>query len=226
MKKILLILCWGLMPLLSWGQTGYGRASLWEKDMEAFKQADAKQFPEKESILFVGSSSFKGWVTLGEDFPEYNVINRAFGGSVLSDLIYFFHTVVSPYAPSQIIVYEGDNDIAGGITPEAYLEDVITFVRMVDIFLPGTPVDFLSIKPSPARQKWTPQYRKANQLVCQWAASKPQVRFIDVAQLMVGRRDEIHSDYFLQDKLHLNKKGYQLWASVVRPYLLDKGKKQ
>ncbi|WP_199221585.1 hypothetical protein, partial [Desulfonatronum sp. SC1] len=47
----------------------YARAGLWQKEIEAFKEQDRYDFPPDNSILFVGSSSFRGWRTLEKDFP-------------------------------------------------------------------------------------------------------------------------------------------------------------
>jgi len=213
------IICLAPVWLIS---QNYNRGSLWAKDIEAFKNHDLIDFPGEGRILFLGSSSMRGWRNLEEDFPRHKVLNRAFGGSHLSDLIYYFSEIVLPYKPCQIFVYEGDNDIAGGMTPQQYLQDVITFVRMVEIMLPGTPVEFISTKPSPAREKWADKYKEANRLVRDFAMEKPNVRFIDVEQLMLNEFGEIIPEYFQNDRLHLNRKGYSLWAEIVRPYLSDK----
>lgn len=225
MKKYIIALVLLSFSLISFAQEEYSRASLWEDDIEGFKEKDRSDQPDKGGILFIGSSSFRGWRTLQEDFPQYNVFNRSFGGSHLSDLIYYFNDIVLPYSPCQIVVYEGDNDVASGMTPEEYLQDVITFTRLVEIFLPGTELAFVSTKPSPARKKWEDQYSKANCLVREFCLSKPHLKFIDVHQLMFDGDGNIVEKYFLGDRLHMKPSGYDLWESVVRPYLNDCGKK-
>nr|WP_010664911.1 PAF-AH subunit gamma [Marinilabilia salmonicolor] len=143
----------------------------------------------------------------------------------MSDLIYYFEDIVRPYNPCQIVVYEGDNDIASGMSPEAYLQDVITFTRMVEIFLPGTELAFVSTKPSPAREEWTDEYQEANTLVREFCMSKPHLKYIDVSQLMVDKNQNIKKELFLGDMLHMKPSGYQLWKAVVRPYLSECGRK-
>ena len=221
MKYFTLLLTLCCISLFSYAQQEYSRASMWEDAIEGFKKEDRKNPPEKGSILFIGSSSFRIWKTLKEDFPHSKVFNRSFGGSHLSDVIYFFDDIVAPYKPCQIIVYEGDNDIAAGKSAEEYLRDVITFTRMVEVYLPGTIVDYVSTKPSPAREKWQNEFKKANHLVREFCEKKPNVRFIDVFQLMVSTNGDIRKDIFRDDMLHMNPKGYDLWQSVIRPYLTD-----
>ncbi|MDN5290642.1 MAG: hypothetical protein PWQ06_881 [Anaerophaga sp.] len=225
MNKIIILIISVFFCLTSFAQQNYSRASLWDDDIAKFKQNDLNSPPEEGGILFIGSSSFRAWRSLNDDFPKYNVLNRAFGGSHMADLIYYFDDIVVPYNPCQIIVYEGDNDIASGMSPEAYLQDVITFTRLVEIFLPGTELAFVSTKPSPAREKWSDEYQKANSLVRDFCMSKPHLRFIDVSQLMIDKNGTIKDDIFLGDKIHLNPSGYRLWETLVRPYLSDCGKK-
>lgn len=41
---------------------------------------------------------------------------------------------------------------------------------------------------------------------------------------MVSTNGDIRKDIFRDDMLHMNPKGYDLWQSVIRPYLTDCGK--
>src|SRR5665213_3201025 len=56
-----------------------------EKEIEAFEAADKKSPPPQGAVLFVGDSAIRMWKTSAQDFPEYKVVNRGFGGSQLSD---------------------------------------------------------------------------------------------------------------------------------------------
>jgi len=75
-----------------------------EKDIEAFETADKNSSPKANAILFVGDSTFTRWKTIHDDLPGYTVINRGFGGSTMSDLLFFFDRVVVPYKPRMIVV--------------------------------------------------------------------------------------------------------------------------
>src|SRR5258708_1728329 len=57
----------------------------WEKEIAAYEAADRENPPPKGGILFIGSSTIRLWKTLAQDFPEYKVINRGFGGSEIAD---------------------------------------------------------------------------------------------------------------------------------------------
>src|SRR5471030_48169 len=80
------------------------------KDVAAFKERDKENPPEKGQILFIGSSSFTRWTDVGKYFPGHKILNRAFGGSSLSDVINFANDIVPPYEPKQVVIYCGEND--------------------------------------------------------------------------------------------------------------------
>src|SRR5688572_17785994 len=85
-------------------------------DIQSFKKQDSTAFPPQNAILFIGSSSFTMWQDVQKDFPGYTIINRGFGGSTLLDQIRYVRDIVFPYAPKQIIIYCGENDLAASDT--------------------------------------------------------------------------------------------------------------
>ena len=58
------------------------------------------------------------WKTLAQDFPEYKVLNRGFGGCQIADCTYYADRIVVPYKPRLIVLRAGGNDIAAGKTSE------------------------------------------------------------------------------------------------------------
>jgi len=64
------------------------------KEVNYFKKLDSITTPPTNPILFIGSSSFTKWVDVKNYFPGYTILNRAFGGSSLPDVIYFAEEVI------------------------------------------------------------------------------------------------------------------------------------
>src|SRR5580692_8032994 len=81
-------------------------------DIAAFKAQDAQTPPAKGQILFIGSSSFTRWTDVQSYFPTHPILNRAFGGSTLPDVIRYVNDIVFPYQPKQVVLYCGENDFA------------------------------------------------------------------------------------------------------------------
>jgi lysophospholipase L1-like esterase len=190
----------------------------WESEITAYEAADKTNPPPKDAILFLGSSSIKLWQSLAHDFPEYKVINRGFGGSHLADCISVVDRIVIPYRPRIILLYAGDNDIAEGETPEQIFSDFKTFVQKVHAALPKTQIAYVSIKPSIDRRSLLDHMKLTNRLIEAYTQREKNTLFIDVFTPMLNK-GEPRKELFDADGLHLNGAGYQLWASIIRPYL-------
>lgn len=197
----------------------YDREKMWEADMNRFAEIDRAQSPPDDAILFVGSSSIRMWETLRRDFPGFKVINRGFGGSQFEDVNHFAERIVAPYRPKKIVVYVGENDIDAKQTPENVLEDFRTFVAFRDKNLPGTPVVFISLKPSILRWNMWPEMKKANDLIKAEAGKHKRVEFADLAAKMLGADGRPLPDIFIADNLHMNAKGYAIWRENLLPFL-------
>lgn len=191
----------------------------WENDIRAFEHGDSAQAPPAHGILFVGSSSIRLWDSLAEDFAGLPVYNRGFGGSELHDVVHFANRIVLPYAPREIVVYAGDNDLANGRTPAQVAADFRRLVRVVHRGLPRTRIVFIAVKPSLARWSLIDRIRQTNALVRRYARTDKRVVYADVFTPMLGADGKPRAELLRDDGLHMTPAGYQLWTSIVRPYL-------
>jgi hypothetical protein len=87
MKKYLFVFVLFLGILTATAQTT--STIPFQAEIDVFIKKDSIAMPAANSILFVGSSSFNYWKDISIYFPGYPIINRGFGGSSLTDLIYF-----------------------------------------------------------------------------------------------------------------------------------------
>lgn len=197
----------------------YSREKIWEKEISAYLEIDKTQTPPSKAILFTGSSSMLLWKTLRVDFPHLNVMNRGFGGSHIEDLVFFAPKIVLPYKPKKIVVYSGENDIESGRTPEAVLADFKAFIAIRDKNLAGTPIIYISMKPSILRWGKWPEMKRANDLIAAESAKHKKVTFIDVSKVMLGTDGKPMADHFVSDGLHLSGKGYAAWRELLLPHL-------
>lgn len=193
----------------------------WEQDMQRFAAADAVAPPPKHAVLFIGSSSIRFWDTLATDFPGVPVVNRGFGGSEIRDSTWYAGRIVVPYAPRLIVFYAGENDLNSGRSPQQVRNDFHAFVMRVRRDLPGVRIAYISNKPSPSRAHLLAAQREANSLIRQDIATMKGVQFIDVFTRMLDGNGQPREDLFIEDRLHMNRAGYELWRQVVAPYLDD-----
>ena len=192
-----------------------------EPEIRALEAADRTNPPPKNAVLFIGSSSIRKWTTASAQFPEHKIINRGFGGSSLADSVAFADRILIPYHPKLILLYAGDNDIAGGQTPAEVLRAFQAFVAKVHKALPNTIIAFISIKPSPSREKFLEQDQEANGLIREFIGTDPRLIYLDVFTPMRTSDGHTRGELFVRDRLHLNEAGYELWAGIVGP-VLDK----
>jgi lysophospholipase L1-like esterase len=218
LRKIALVfvLLTGLQVFAS-AQNNYQRSHLWEKEITAFALADKKDFPKKGKVLFVGSSSIRGWRTLQKDFPSIYTINRGFGGSHLEDVNFYAPQIVFPYKPDLIVLYAGENDIVAGKSIETVFNDFKVFASLVRKKLPKSRLIVVSLKPSPARREFAPKFKELNSLLKTETEKDEHLLFVDVWTPMSDGKGEPKEDIFLGDKLHMNAKGYEIWRETLFP---------
>ena len=166
----------------------------------------------------MGSSSIRGWDTK-KYFPKIQTIQRGFGGSQICDSFEYAGRIILPYQPRVIVVYAGDNDIAGGKSPQRVLEDYTALVRRIHDDLPKTRIVFIAIKPSIARWRLVGKMRQANALIETFTKTDPRLRYVDIDRPMIGEDGKPRKELLQRDGLHLTHEGYVLWSSLVRPHL-------
>jgi lysophospholipase L1-like esterase len=192
-------------------------------DIQSFKKQDSAHLPAKHAILFVGSSSFTKWRDVQDYFPGYPIINRGFGGSALPDVIHFVNDIIITYQPKQIVIYCGENDLAGadttvnGKTVADRFKELFLLIRQQ---LPTVPIAFVSMKPSPSRKHLWVKMIAGNSQIKKFLSKQKKTAFIDVYYKMFNSDGTIMSDIFLEDNLHMNAKGYAIWQKAIAPFLL------
>ncbi|GAA4161854.1 SGNH/GDSL hydrolase family protein [Chryseobacterium ginsenosidimutans] len=191
------------------------------QDIQNFKKLDQETAPKKDAILLVGSSSFTKWTDVANYFPDKTIINRGFGGSRLTDLNFYANDLLNPYQPKQIIVYCGENDFADNhqLKAEVVVGRFKTFYKKIRQKFPNIEVDYISIKYSPSREKLWPQMKEANKQIAAFMKKEPNAEFIDITKVMQDSNGNVRKDLFVEDMLHMTPEGYQLWTSVMNPYM-------
>ena len=186
--------------------------------IQAFMEWDQKNALPEHPVLFVGSSSIRMWLT-HECFPGLPVINRGFGGSHISDVLFFLNDVTLKYKPAVVVFYAGDNDVNSGKSPEQVVADYKKFVSRVHSELPQTQIIYIPIKPSISRwEKW-PVMKTVNDSIRLFSNEQPYLFYADTATPMLGTDGKPLPGWFLKDNLHLNLKGYELWTGILKPVL-------
>lgn len=191
-------------------------------EIKAFRRTDSIATPPKNAILLIGSSSFTNWKDVADYFPNHTIINRGFGGSSLPHMILYADDVIFKYNPKQIIIYCGENDLTGGpsITADTILERVKKLHQLIRSRYKKVPIAYISMKPSPSREKYLETMQMANALIKTFMEHQKKSSYIDVYHSMLDANGNILTHIFLSDKLHMNAEGYKIWQGIIEPYLL------
>jgi lysophospholipase L1-like esterase len=189
-----------------------------EAQIAEFESYDRKNAAPAKPILFVGSSTIRLWET-HEAFPDLPIINRGFGGSTIADVNHFADRIVFKYKPRLIVFYAGDNDLAAGRTPDRVFSDFKSFVKSVRGRLPGTPIIFLSIKPSPKRWTLRPLAKDVNARIEDLTGDDALLTYVETEPTILGDDGQPRKDVFRDDGLHLNDKGYAAWNRLLENVL-------
>ncbi len=190
-----------------------------QEEIDVLKQLKIERIPDQKIILFTGSSSINMWDDIQDYFPGRVIINTGFGGSHMSDLLFYLDDIVIKYKPDQIFIYEGDNDIASGKKPSEILKDTRKVVHQLNKALPSVPIVLISPKPSLARWELKEDYEKLNQGFDKYASKRDQIDFINVWPLMLNKEGQPIKELFIEDGLHMNRSGYEIWAAEIARYI-------
>ena len=192
----------------------------YEYSIDQFENQDYQEPPPAGAILLIGSSSIGFW---NEDAPfdlaPLTVIPRGFGGSVMNDVIYYFNRVIRKYNPRAIVLYEGDNDLAYGLTPTTILDQLDQLITLIQNKLPGTRLYLLSVKPSGARGHLWELAQQVNSGFSDRARLDADIFHIEVDKYLLTKEGGVRSELYRADQLHLNEAGYNIWADVIRASL-------
>ena len=189
--------------------------SEFESELSTFDGAPAP----KHAAVFYGSSSIRLWDRIEQAFPGIPVVNRGFGGSTLAECMELLPRLIYPLAPSSLVLYAGDNDLDQGASPEHVEYLFNQFMGRILEHIPGLPVAFLSVKPSPARFWNIGNIRRANSLIQAAIANYPGASYLDLFASMLSPAGGSRPDLFTDDGLHMNSAGYDIWTGVIRPWL-------
>lgn len=191
----------------------------WYEDEIKRLEKRSKALTSQPETLFYGSSSIRLWSSLDKDFAEYSPVNLGFGGSTLAACTWFFDRVMVDYSPRRMIFYAGDNDLGDGRHPEEVFLFFQQFAVRVFERFGSLPCYFISLKPSIARAQLLRQFYYTNQIIAEEIKKLDNWHWIDVYNAMLTADGKPDPTYFLEDGLHLNPKGYQLWAKIIKSAL-------
>jgi len=222
--RTLLILLTGLLsPAITAlsEEAKYPDPSRYQGSIDAFLEAEKENPISLNAVVVTGSSSMRIWhATIEKDLSPLPVIPRGFGGSNMNDVFFYLNELVVKHRPAKVLLYEGDNDVALGATPQQIMQLLNQILIRIQSELPNTKVYLLYVKPSPLRWSLWPVMQDVNKRYQSLCDTEAYIECIDIASPMLDESGNPKTEIFLMDNLHMNDKGYRLWTQAVRSVLL------
>lgn len=172
---------------------------------------------EKGGIVFTGSSSIRMWKNLQEEFPNIPIINTGFGGSQASDLVAHLDELVLRYEPIAVFIYEGDNDVNAGKSPEVIMKDLDQIFQRLFKQREGISIYFIGAKPSPSRWQLKTEYEAFNKALEHYSQGIINANYVNVWNPMLDSAGNPRPELFLEDMLHMKPEGYKIWKERITP---------
>jgi lysophospholipase L1-like esterase len=194
----------------------------WESSIRRFEVRARHQPSPANAILFTGSSSITFWSTLPQDMTPLAALNRGFGGARMADVVHYATRIVLPCSPRAVVLFAGTNDIAEPkpASAQEVFDGYLAFVKSLHSELPGLPVYYISITPTPLRWKLWPVVQEANRLIRLHTTTDSTLHFIDITGAFLDPDGRPDRQLFRSDRLHPNAKGYERWTAIIKPVLL------
>ncbi len=190
----------------------------WEEEISSLEDLDDIESYPEEAILFIGSSSIRRWTSIKEDMAPYKPIRRGYGGAHFTDLIHFTDRLVYPHKFQALAIFVA-NDITGGENDKSVKEVMRLFeevVRTVRVKYPYVPIFQIAVTPTNSRWKVWPTVQELNASFKTYCETHENMYYIDPSEAYLDQDGKPRSELFVEDQLHLNEEGYDIWASFIK----------
>lgn len=189
------------------------------------RQQQLEQLPiEPDAIVFLGDSLTQE-AEWSEWFPQFNIKNRGISGDTTSGLIDRL-TPILVAKPQKLFLMIGINDLlnehrSSAAVAQSYQHILSRFQNQT----PATQVVVQSVLPINANlcgkdlcgKQLRAEIEALNQ-VLQTIATQHGYTFLNLFPLFLDSHNQLSAEYTL-DGIHLNGKGYRLWAQQLQIYL-------
>jgi lysophospholipase L1-like esterase len=189
------------------------RRSTWARRIEA----------DSGAIVLLGDSITQGWTSVGSTLPGFKFANRGISGDTTRGVLLRLKEDVLSLQPRGVVLLIGTNDLEEGATPETIAGNLRLLIAALKQHNPALPVILCQVFPSSdTKKRPAEQIKRINRLYFEAVRNEPQVTLLDTWTLFADDRGDAKIDEF-PDLLHPNGRGYDKWASALRPVLESSG---
>lgn len=203
----------------------------WQESMEEQIRAYEQEPVITGQIVFYGPSYYTRWSERFGMVPMREVlrgksgapcvINRGFGSSCAEHQLYYYPRAVRPLRPRVLVYSFTANGPSFGYANEESWELAQRVIAYAQIDFPGIHIYLEGFHPT---RDMTPQQieeKKAfDTVIREFAEKTPNCTFLDV----MGQEQFYRKDIFVEDGVHFNQTGYDLYAAFYKEALKEEMK--
>ncbi len=199
----------------------------WKEHYENRCRRFARENLRLKNVVFVGDSLTEGF-PLERYFPGIPVLNRGIVSDTVGrvgvpgrGLLHRMDLSIFDCNPRAVFLLIGANDLGdyarnGEPTPEEIVASYREVLRRIHERLPELPVYVQSCLPAGGKYAHlNPGIREFNERIRK-LAEELGYPYVDLHPLFEDERGELKPE-LTRDGLHINEKGYALWAEKIRP---------
>lgn len=187
------------------------------------KLANFKSYPNsKKDIIFLGNSitDYTNW---NELLQLPNAKNRGISGDISFGVLQRLGEVTEG-KPAKVFILIGINDIARNIPDSVILDNYKRMVERIRVESPKTKIYFNNLLPVNNGFANRAHFNKDEHIAHVNAGllklcTEKKITYINIHDAFLDENKKLNKA-FTYDGLHLNAEGYQLWAKILKPYIL------
>ena len=182
-------------------------------------------------LLFMGDSILQGWSDSAQkdlwktNFDAYKAANFSIGGDRTQQVLWrIANGELDGLSPKVVVVQIGTNNLWANDAPDKIVDGIKKIVTLIRAKAPDSKVLILGL--IPAQKNNTDVLRdkiKQINIALSKLSNGSTVRFVDMGLRLVDANGNIDldKDLYQPDCVHLKTKGYEVWASAMKPVLLE-----
>ncbi|MET0645517.1 MAG: acetylxylan esterase [Pyrinomonadaceae bacterium] len=210
-----------------------------QNSMLAHEELLEKRRKGRIDLYFLGDSITRRWGTSDEQYRAFlanwrqnffgwNAANFGWGGDTAQNILWRLHNgELDGVNPKVIVLMAGTNNVGrqspqGADDPRAAeiargIKAVLDLCRRK---APKATIVLMGITPRNDNMAVMPVINQINERIAKFADGK-QIRFVNINDRLADREGRLYEGMTNRDGLHLDVKGYQVWADALKPILTE-----
>jgi Lysophospholipase L1 and related esterases len=190
-------------------------------------------------VYFEGDSITRRWGTSDDQYKDFlanwrqnffgwNAADFGWGGDTIQNILWrLSNGELDNVNPKIIVVMAGTNNI-GNLSPQGSVDPrVADITRGIKAILdlcqqkaPNATIVLMGITPRNDNLAVMPIINRVNDNIAKFAAGK-KIRYLNINDKLADKDGKLFEDMANRDGLHLDVKGYQVWADALKPIFTE-----